>query len=138
MVMIRAVEVAKADGCWKDDGNVGEDRTQAVRVGGLEHQIMRELVDQHEQRVVDEGADAPGRQHYAPPRRSDDGEGDGDRHLQRDQGARPCEALGIAAEQGAQLVRPEPRSPVSGAEGDGAVSSNPRHVKSSLFIGSFV
>ena len=58
--MVQQVMVAEADRRREDDSDIGEDRAQPIGVRGLEHHVVRVVVDQHEECMVGEGAERIG------------------------------------------------------------------------------
>jgi hypothetical protein len=90
--------VAKADCRRKDDGDIGEDRAQPVGVGLLEHDVVRVIVDQHEQRMIGEGAKGISGDDDRPPRRVKHGQHDANGDLHCDQQHGPQRRPRVAAD----------------------------------------
>ena len=101
--VVQEMVVAKADRGWENDGDIGEDRAEPVGVRGPEHQVVRVIVDQHEQCVIGECADRIGRDDDDPPVRTEGGKPGADGQLHGDQQHRPQSRSPIALEERSNL-----------------------------------
>ena len=104
MRMVLDVIAAEAHGRRKAVGEIGEQRVELVQQVIFENAIVDRIVDDHEIRVIGEGADAIGKQQRQRPiGEAETPQKGGDRELQEEERDRDLEGQYVRAEELAHL-----------------------------------